>query len=166
MTTLARVTEIMRAGSWAPETAIDSLCLTYDDRHRRRLRYVASRGTTFLLDLPRATVLSAGDGLRLDDGRVIHVDAAPEALMEVTAPDTATLIRLAWHIGNRHLAAQLQADRIVIRDDPVITNMLLGLGAAVAPLQEAFSPESGAYHDSNGPMGHLAHGHGLGSAGE
>jgi urease accessory protein len=123
---------------------------------------MAARGTTFLLDLPRATVLLAGDGLRLDDGRVVHVDAAPEALLEVTAPDAATLIRLAWHIGNRHLAAQLEADRIVIRDDPVITNMLLGLGAAVAPLQEAFSPESGAYRDSSGPMGHLAHGHGHG----
>ena len=166
MTVLARVTEIMRAGSWAPQTASDSLCLTYDERHRRRLRYIASRGTTFLLDLPRATVLAAGDGLRLDDGRVIHVDAAPEALVEVTAPDTATLIRLAWHIGNRHLAAQLEADRIVIRDDPVITNMLLGLGAAVAPLQEAFSPESGAYQHSSGPMDHLAHGHGSGHAGE
>jgi urease accessory protein len=166
MATLARVTEIMRAGSWAPQTASDSLCLTYDERHRRRLRYIASRGTTFLLDLPRATVLAAGDGLRLDDGRVIHVDAAPEALVEVTAPDTATLIRLAWHIGNRHLAAQLEADRIVIRDDPVITNMLLGLGAAVAPLQAAFSPESGAYQHSSGPMDHLAHGHGSGHAGE
>jgi urease accessory protein len=118
------------------------------------------------LDLPRATVLAAGDGLRLDDGRVIHVDAAPEALVEVTAPDTATLIRLAWHIGNRHLAAQLEADRIVIRDDPVITNMLLGLGAAVAPLQEAFSPESGAYQHSSGPMDHLAHRHGPGHTGE
>src|SRR5438445_9486266 len=130
------------------------------------MSYYYTRGTTFLLDLPRATVLAAGDGLRLDDGRIIHVDAAPEALVEVTAPDTATLIRLAWHIGNRHLAAQLEADRIVIRDDPVITNMPLGLGAAVAPLQEAFSPESGAYHDSNGPMGHLAHGHGHRHAGE
>jgi urease accessory protein len=110
--------------------------------------------------------MAAGDGLRLDDGRVIHVDAAPEALVEVTAPDTATLIRLAWHIGNRHLAAQLEADRIVIRDDPVITNMLLGLGAAVAPLQGAFSPESGAYQHSSGPMDHLAHGHGSGHAGE
>jgi urease accessory protein len=166
MATLARVTEIMRAGSWAPETAIDSLCLTFDERHRRRLRYVAARGTTFLLDLPRATVLSAGDGLRLDDGRVVHVDAAAEALMEVTAPDAATLVRLAWHIGNRHLAAQLEADRIVIRDDPVITNMLLGLGAAVTPLQGAFSPESGAYHESHGPMGHLAHGRGTDHAAE
>jgi urease accessory protein len=163
MTALARVTEIMRAGNWAAESATDSLCLTYDERHRRRLKYIAAKGTAFLLDLPRATVLSAGDGLVLDDGRVVYVDAAPEALVEVRAPDAATLIRLAWHIGNRHLAAQLEADRIVIRDDPVITHMLLGLGATVTPVQAAFAPEGGAYHDHGGPMGHLAnryeHGH-------
>jgi urease accessory protein len=149
----------MRAGSWSPETAVDSLCLTYDERHRRRLKYIAARGTTFLLDLPHATVMAAGDGLRLDDGRIVYVDAAPEALVEVTAADAATLIRLAWHIGNRHLTAQLEADRIVIRDDPVITRMLLGLGATVSPIQAAFAPESGAYHDHGGPMGHLAHLH-------
>jgi urease accessory protein len=166
MADLARVTEVLRAGSWSAETAIDSLCLTYDERHRRRLRYTAIGGTTFLLDLARATVLAAGDGLRLDDGRVVHVDAAPEALMEVTAPDTATLIKLAWHIGNRHLAAQLEPDRIVIRDDPVIAHMLIGLGAAVSPMQAAFSPESGAYHDHSDLMGHLAHRHGNGNAAE
>ncbi len=154
MSALTRVSEILRAGRWSPETAIDTLSLTYDERHRRRLRYVAAGGTTFLLDLPRATVLRAGDGLKLDDGRIVSVDAAPEALVEVTAPDAATLIKLAWHIGNRHLAAQLEAHRIVIRDDHVISSMLLGLGATVFPFQGAFSPESGAYDETSGPLGH------------
>ncbi len=157
MTTLARVTEIMRAGSWEPTTAADSLRLTFDERHRRRFRYIAAGGTTFLLDLPRATVLCSGDGLRLDDGRTVRVDAEPESLLEVTAGDATSLARLAWHIGNRHLAAQLEDGRIVIRDDHVIANMLLGLGAGVSRFQGVFSPESGAYQEHGGPMDHLAH---------
>ncbi len=166
MSPLTRVTEILRAGHWAPETASDSLSLTYDERHRRRFRYVATGGTTFLLDLPRATVLRAGDGLHLDDGRIVRVDTAPEALIEVTAADAATLVRLAWHIGNRHLPAQLEAQRIVIRDDHVIVGMLLGLGAVVMTFQGGFTPEPGAYDESLGPLGPLAlghrHGHGNG----
>ncbi len=160
------VTQILRAGEWARETAADSLCLSYDQRYRRRLRYQAAGGTDLLLDLPTATVLLPGDGLKLDDGSVVLVDAASEALMEVTAPDATTLIRLAWHIGNRHLAAQLEEFRIVIREDPVITSMLLGLGATVRPFMGTFAPESGAYreharhgggHDGHGsPMAHLA----------
>ncbi len=156
---MKRVTEILRAGQWSSETASDSLCLNYDQRYRRRLRYVASGGTDLLLDLPTATVLLPGDGLKLDDGSVVLVDAAPEALVEVTAPDATTLIRLAWHIGNRHLAAQLEQSRIVIREDHVISRMLLGLGAAVRSFQGTFSPESGAYHDHGEPLAHLEHLH-------
>jgi urease accessory protein len=154
------VTEILRAGQWAQETATDSLCLDYDHRYRRRLRYRGVGGTDLLLDLPAATVLLPGDGLKLDDGSMVLVDAAPEALMEVTAPDATTLIRLAWHIGNRHLAAQLEECRIVIREDHVISAMLLGLGAAVRSFNGTFSPESGAYHEhAGGPLAHLANLH-------
>jgi urease accessory protein len=134
---------------------VDSLCLNYDQRYRRRLRYEAAGGTLLLLDLPRATVLLPGDGLQLDDGGVVLVNAAPEALVEVTAPDAAILIRIAWHIGNRHLAAQLEPSRIVIREDHVISNMLAGLGASVRPFQGTFSPESGAYTEHAGPLVHL-----------
>jgi urease accessory protein len=155
MSALRRVTQILRAGQWAPETAVDSLCLNYDQRYRRRLRYEAAGGTLLLLDLPRATVLLPGDGLQLDDGGVVLVNAAPEALVEVTAPDAAILIRIAWHIGNRHLAAQLEPSRIVIREDHVISNMLAGLGASVRPFQGTFSPESGAYTEHAGPLVHL-----------
>lgn len=154
MSALRRVTQILRAGQWAPETASDSLCLNYDQRYRRRLKYEAAGGTLLLLDLPRATVLLPGDGLKLDDGSVVLVNAAPEALLEVTAPDAATLIRLAWHIGNRHLAAQLEPTRIVIREDHVISDMLVGLGASVRQLQGTFSPESGAYTEHSGPLVH------------
>jgi urease accessory protein len=145
---LVRAVAVLPPGKWPAETAVDRLVLTFDDRYRRRLRYVACGGTAFLLDLPRTTLLRAGDGLRLEDGRVIAVEALPEQLAEVTASDSATLIRLAWHIGNRHLPAQLEPTRILLRDDAVIVNMLLGLGAIVKPVTEAFNPEPGAYDTS------------------
>jgi urease accessory protein len=149
MATLVRAVEILPPGKWPGSAAVDHIILTYDERHRRRLRYVARGGTTFLLDLPRAAVLRAGDGLRLEDGRIVSVEASPEELVEVTAADAGALVRLAWHIGNRHLPAQLEKDRILIRDDAVIVKMLLGLGATVRPMLAAFTPELGAY-DSSG----------------
>lgn len=142
---LPRAVEVVAAGTWPAETAADRLVLQYEERHRRRLRYVAQQGTTFLLDLPRAVVLRAGDGLRLTDGRIVGVEAAPEPLVRVTAPDTPTLVRLAWHLGNRHLPAQLTGTHILIRDDPVILSMLRGLGAHLEQVLEPFTPETGAY---------------------
>lgn len=159
--TLLRATEVLPAGSWNAATAADRISLDYDERHRRRFRYVAAGGTEFLLDLPRATVLQQGDGLALDDGRIVAVEAAPEALTLITAADSASLVRLAWHIGNRHLPAQLAADHILIREDHVITEMLRGLGATVQPINAAFTPESGAYanHAAAHPFVFAPHGH-------
>ena len=154
MSSLIRAVEVLPSGKWPAGTAVDRLVLNYDERHRRRLRYVAVGGTTFLLDLPRAAVLHAGDGLRLEDGRIIRVEALPEQLVEVGAPDSAALIRLAWHIGNRHLPAQLEPQRILIRQDAVIENMLRGLGAIVRHVMEPFTPEAGAYD-----AGHMHGGH-------
>ncbi|HEY6927233.1 MAG TPA: urease accessory protein UreE [Steroidobacteraceae bacterium] len=158
MSPLIRAVEVLPSGKWPGGSAIDRLVLSYDERHRRRLRYVAVGGTVFLLDLPRATVLRAGDGLRLEDGRIVGVEAAPEQLVEVTASDPAALIRLAWHIGNRHLPAQLEPQRILIREDTVIENMLRGLGATVKHVMEPFTPEAGAY-DGGGHASTHSHTH-------
>ena len=95
-------------------------------------------------------MLQAGDGLRLDDGRVVGVEAAPEQLLAVTASDPSMLLRLAWHLGNRHLPARLEAGRILIREDAVIAGMLRGLGATVAPVLAPFTPEPGAYDHAAG----------------
>lgn len=159
MAALIRAVEVLPPGNWPPESAADRLVLTFDDRYRRRLRYVALGGTAFLLDLPRTTILRAGNGLRLEDGRVIAVEAMPEQLAEVTAADPAALMRLAWHLGNRHLPAQLEPTRILIRDDAVIVNMLVGLGATVKPVEEPFNPEPGAY-DINATQTPHGHSHG------
>jgi len=146
-------TRVEHAGHWPQEEAAGTVTLAYDERHRRRLRLATDQGEAFLLDLERATVLDAGDGLALDDGRWIEVRAAPEALVEVTAADAGLLGRLAWHLGNRHLPARIEAGRILIREDHVICDMLRGLGAQLRQVSEPFTPERGAYDG-----GHL-HGH-------
>jgi urease accessory protein len=160
---MIRAIQVLKAGSWQAAPA-DGVTLSYDERHRRRLRFVATGGTEFLLDLPRTTILRGGDGLQLEDGRVILVTAAPEPLLEIRAADADRLARLAWHIGNRHLPAQLAAGRILIREDSVIEDMLVGLGAEVRHVDEPFTPEPGAYDSSHALLlaPGQAHGHGHG----
>ena len=121
------------------------------------MKMVSDNGIEFLLDLDEARLLLHGDGLLLDDGRVIEVRAEPEALYEVRASDARHLLALAWQIGNRHLAAQIFPDRILIRHDHVIREMLEGLGASVAETSAPFDPEGGAYGGA-----HAAHDHGEG----
>lgn len=136
--------------------------ITLDEtaRHRRRMKMVSDNGIEFLLDLAEARLLRHGDGLQLDDGRVIEVRAAPEDLLEIRGRDARHLLSLAWQIGNRHLAAQILPDRILIRRDHVIRVMLEGLGATVADVSAPFDPEGGAYGDAHGAHGHgHAHAH-------
>ena len=159
--TMLRAIQVLRAGSWQAVPA-DRITLSYDERHRRRLRFLAEAGTEFLLDLPRTTVLREGDGLRLEDGRVILVAAAAEPLLEITAADPQQLARLAWHIGNRHLPAQMATGRMLIREDSVIEDMLKGLGATLRHVAEPFTPEPGAYDGSHSLLLAPGHGHGHG----
>lgn len=158
--TLPRATQILPAGQWQARTARDAVTVDFDDRHRRRKRYTGERGTSFLLDLPEATVLRDGDGLLLEGGGVILVRAAPEPLIEIRARDGLHLMRLAWHLGNRHLPAEIGAERILIRADHVIERMLLGLGATLARVEAPFNPEGGAYGEHNRHAGHHHHEHG------
>lgn len=135
----------------------DTITLDEAGRHRRRIAFTSDNGIAFLLDLPEAARLRHGDGLVLEDGRVIEVRAAPEALLEVRARDARHLAALAWQIGNRHLAAQIDADRILIRRDHVVGAMLKGLGAAVKETEAPFDPEGGAYGGRH--EGHHHHDH-------
>lgn len=126
---------------------IDTITLDETARHRRRFKLTSDNGIDFLLDLPEARLLRHGEGLVLSDGRVIEVRAKPEALMEVRGRDERHLLTLSWQIGNRHLAAQIDTDCILIRKDHVIKEMLVGLGATVVDMQAPFDPEGGAYGD-------------------
>jgi urease accessory protein len=154
---MLRATTVIPATQWPGAQRRATVTLAHHDRHRRRIRLTADDGTAFLLDLAEATVLRHGDGLKLDDGGYIEVQAAPEQLIEVSAPTPELLARLAWHLGNRHLPAEIRGDRILIRDDHVIVDMLKGLGASVAAVNAPFDPEGGAYgqhnHDPSHPFG-------------
>ena len=155
-----RATTVRPAGGWS-EAAAESVVLEFDDRHRRRIAMTGVGGLEFLLDLPDAVMLRSGDALQLEDGRLIEVVAAPEPLAEVRAGDPATLARLAWHIGNRHLPVQIMARSLRIRRDHVIEDMLRGLGAKVAQIDAPFDPEGGAYasHVATTGHDHREHGH-------
>ena len=135
---MLRATEVLAAGAWKGKPA-DTVQLDYDRRTRRRISLTGSGGLTFLLDLAEAPVLRAGDGIRLEDGRIVAVEAASERLLEITCRDGRALARIAWHLGNRHLATEIAARVIHIRDDHVIADMVRGPGRGgtrrVAPLQ-------------------------------
>jgi urease accessory protein len=155
---MVRATEVRGQHRWT-EPAADTVVLDFDDRHRRRMAMTGTRGLEFLLDLENAVALRGGDALVLDDGRLIEVVAAPEPLAEVRGADPLHLVRLAWHLGNRHLPTQIVGKGLRIRRDHVIEAMVRGLGARVIEIEAPFDPEGGAY--AGGGHGHAAeHGHG------
>jgi urease accessory protein len=149
---MLKANAIIRAGLWGGEPA-DTVMLDYEGRTRRRLTLTGVKGLHFLLDLEKAPVLRNGDGLRLEDGRIVAVEAAPERLLEITCPDERALARIAWHLGNRHLASEIAARVIHIRDDHVIADMVRGLGADARIVSRPFNPEGGAYGEG------AVHGH-------
>jgi urease accessory protein len=148
---------VIPSGAWSGEPA-DTVVLDYDERYRRRVAMTGVHGLGFLLDLPEAVMLRAGDGLKLEDGRVVEVVAAPESLVEIRAADAAALTRIAWHLGNRHLPTELLRKGLRIRRDPVIEEMARGLGGAVVAIEAPFNPEGGAY--VRAPAHGRDHGHG------
>ena len=153
---MLRATRVKTAGSWPLAEACDSVVLDFVARHRRRIVMQGEGGTEFLLDLPQARALSQDDGLVLDAGGTVAVVAARERLIEVRAGAGADLLRIAWHLGNRHLPTQLLGDRLRIRDDHVILDMLNKLGARSERIEAPFDPEGGAYgHDRT--RGHSPH---------
>lgn len=136
---------------------LDEVVLDYEDRHRRRIVLTGVKGTEFLLDLGSVSDLRDGDGIVLPSGQVVLVRAAPEPLMEIHAQDAIHLARIAWHIGNRHLAAEIGETAMRIRADHVIAAMVEGLGGHVHKVEAPFNPEGGAYGTGR-VMGH-SHAH-------
>lgn len=151
-----RIVGDAEAGADALPEPFETITLAHDERHLRRKVLTLSGGEKILLDLAEPTILGDGDRLVLEDGRVVGVIAANEELCEARARDPLHLAELAWHIGNRHLAARIEADRILILRDYVIERMLAGLGATVTHVVEPFRPLRGAYHGH----GHEPHPHG------
>jgi urease accessory protein len=138
---MRRATQITSDTSAAGQT----VTLSYDDRFRRRKTLKDDAGEPFLLDLAQVTELRPGSCLTLDSGDILEIRAADEDVMQATSPDPHHLLRMAWHVGNRHLPCQILSDRLVLRWDHVIAEMLEGLGCSVERLKAPFEPEGGAY---------------------
>jgi urease accessory protein len=140
-----RADSVLPAGTWDPAAEIDRVLVDFDRRHRRRILLRTEQGREVLLDLPQAVRLRDGDGLAVNGRRVVRVCAKPEPLLEIHAHDEGELVRIAWHLGNRHLLVQLLGDRIRIRADHVIREMVEVLGGHVDVIEAPFDPEPGAY---------------------
>jgi urease accessory protein len=136
-----------RAGHWPDKDSSGTITLDFDARHRRRIRLSTDQGEDVLLNLPKAVAMADGDGLQLDNGRWLEVRAAAESLIEVRHRDLDRLVRIAWHLGNRHLPTEVRDEALRIRPDHVIEDMLRGLGADLLRVHARFQPEGGAYGD-------------------
>ena len=140
-----RSSKVLPAGTWNAGEALDRVLVDFDRRHRRRILLRSENGREVMLDLPQAVRLRHGDGLLMDDGGVMLVQARPEALAEIHGHDDGEMVRIAWHLGNRHLPVQFVDDRIRIRRDHVIEEMVEHLGGHVDHIEAPFDPEAGAY---------------------
>ena len=150
---MLRATSVVRKAAVRPDRVVETLTLDHEDRNRRRVSLKADGGADILLDLDKPTVLADGDAVKLEDGGLILIRAAEQDLIEITAENPLRLMRVAWHIGNRHTPAEIGASAIWIEDDHVLAEMVRGQGCAMRSVRRPFQPERGAYDH-----GH-AHGH-------
>ncbi|HEX7871554.1 MAG TPA: urease accessory protein UreE [Sphingobium sp.] len=155
---MLRIVTIEKAGETGE--AQDAVRLDHDQRSRRRMVFRTEKGASILLDMARPATLRDGDALTLEDGSRVTVEATAEALLEIRAVSTAELVRIAWHLGNRHLPTQLvpgsDGGTLRIRHDHVIADMVVGLGGTWDAILAPFDPEGGAYAGGGGGQ---AHGH-------
>jgi urease accessory protein len=143
---MRQATQWHKAGAWPQAEATGTVTLSYADRCKRRIQMMDDSGAGFLLSLQRAVRLSDGDGLELEQGGFLRVVAGPEPLIEAKARNAQHLAKLAWHIGNRHVPAEVvDGFRLRIAVDSVLEAMLRQLGAEVRRIEAPFAPEGGAY---------------------
>lgn len=157
---MLRATSVVRKAAVRPDRVVDTLTLDHDDRNRRRLALTADGGLGILLDLDKATALGDGDAVKLEDGRLVLIKAAPQSLLEIRAENPLRLMRVAWHIGNRHTPAEITADAIYIENDHVLAEMVRGQGCVMSAVNRPFQPERGAYDHDHANCDHPSHDHG------
>jgi urease accessory protein len=162
---MLRATTVVRKPAVKADRVADTVTLDHEGRNRRRVALRGDGGLDFLLDLDRATALNDGDAVRLEDGRLIQVRAAPQRLLEVRAENPLRLLRVAYHVGNRHAPAEITADAVYVEEDHVLAEMVRGQGCTATAVMRPFQPERGAYehecgHDHDHHHEHHRHDHG------
>ncbi len=162
---MPRAIRVLAAAERGDRPVIDTLILDFEQRKTPNGMVAGVRGTQIEVELPPTERLQTDDVLLLDDGSLVEVVAQPEPLFEARAPDLPALARIAWHLGDRHVAVQVLPNRIRLRRDPELAALLARLGAKVTPITAPFDPEGGAYdarhaHGRHHHDGHdHAHGH-------
>lgn len=150
--------QTFRAVGYVPPGAagvpFDLAILLHDQRRVRRRLLPLVHGDSVLVDFAEPITLADRSALELEDGRLVEIIAGEEPLHEVRGRDRIHLMRLCWHLGNRHLKTQIEDDRVLILRDHVIRDMLRGLDATVTDISEPFHPEEGAYAHSHGEPTH------------
>jgi urease accessory protein len=161
---MIRATQVLPSGQWDRASEADHIELPHDGRHRHRIAMRGAGDTVFLLDLAEAATLHDGDGLQLEDGRIVRVIAASEPIAEIIAAGPDQLARIAWYFGNRHVPVQILADRIRFGRDRALEELAEKLGARVAHIDAPFEPEGGAHAQAtaHAHSHHHAHEHGPG----
>ena len=156
---MQRSVSVLRKPAVKMDRVVDQVTLDHEGRHKRRIVLNGEKGTTFLLDLEKATVLNDGDALKLEDGGLVLVKAAAESLLEIKADNPLRLLKMAWHIGNRHTPAEITADALYIQDDHVLAEMVRGQGCQIAHVSRPYQPEAGAYAHDHAGHSHAGHDH-------
>jgi urease accessory protein len=159
---MALAINVLPAGQGGRPQVVDTLILNYAQRSSPRGTFVALRGTSVELALKDVTRLRTDDCLLLDDGSLIEIVAQPEKLLEARARDVGALGRLAWLLGDRHIAVEIGARRLRVLHDPATEALLKGEGASIVAIEAPFEPEGGAYERpaaSAHAHDHAHHGH-------
>ena len=140
-----------------------TVTLDWDLRQKSRFEATDSLGRSVGVFLPRGNVVRGGDVLVAEDGSLIHVQAAPQAVLRITActahGSPFDLTRAAYHLGNRHVPIELRPDYLQIEPDHVLADMLRAMHLIVNPVDAPFEPESGAYASHGGHSHGHAHAH-------
>ena len=141
------ISKFIRKGLWSGDH-VDCIYLSWQERCRRRISMKTNKGFEFLLNLDKPSMLRDGDALVNPDNNYIKIIAKKEELMRVSCNSNHQLAILSWHIGNRHLNAEIKDNSIFLYRDTVISEMLKGLNAKVENVLEKFHPLEGAYSHS------------------
>ncbi len=162
---MQRATTIVRKAAVRPDAVADEVALDHAARSRRSAELTATGGLAFRLDLDRETTLEDGDAVRLEDGTLVRVLAAPQSLLAVTAENPVRLTRLAWQLGSNHVQAEVTTDALYVLDDPVVAELIRGQGCTATALQRPFRPEKEVEAHDHSTCGHdHHHGHDHGHA--
>ena len=137
---MQRATSVVRKAAVKQDRVVETLTLDHEDRNRRRVALKGDGGQEILLDLDKPTALNDGDAVRLEDGSLVLIKAAAQKLIEIKAENPLRLMRVAWHIGNRHTPAEITADAIYIEHDHVLAEIVRGQGCAMSEVEQNLPP--------------------------